>query len=427
MEKIYYKTLKENLYHERLENGLEVYLLPKKGFEKTYGLFSTKFGSVDTTFVPLGKNGMIKVEDGVAHFLEHKMFDMKDGDASDKFAMLGATSNAFTSSSRTAYLFSTTSNENQCVELLLDFVQSLDITDESVEKEKGIICQEIKMYDDDPDWRVYFGAIANLYNVHPVKVDIAGTCDSVNRTNKEMLELCYNTFYHPHNMMLFVVGNIDPDELMNVIRENQNNKEFLPEKEIQRLKVIEDDKVCIKEQIDDMNVEMNKLIVSIKVNDILTNPKDKIKRELAFNLLFDLLFSKSSSLYNKWLLEGKINETFSASFTQERDYAFILIGGDQENYKLLQDTIIDFIDNIDDLIIDQEDFERIKRKTIGNFINTYNSLESIANTFSRYYFEGICSFELVDLVNEITIDDLYGVIKYFNNEYSSSYIVKKDK
>lgn len=427
MEKIYYKTLKENLYHERLDNGLEVYLLPKKGFEKTYGLFSTKFGSVDTTFVPLGQNKMIKVEDGVAHFLEHKMFDMKDGDASDKFAMLGATSNAFTSSSRTAYLFSTTSNENECVELLLDFVQSLDITDESVEKEKGIICQEIKMYDDDPDWRVYFGAIANLYNTHPVKVDIAGTCESVNRTNKEMLELCYNTFYHPHNMMLFVVGNIDPDELMSVIKVNQNSKVFLPEKEINRLEIIEDEKVCVKEQIDDMNVEMNKLIVSIKINDILTDPKDKIKRELSFNLLFDLLFSKSSSLYNKWLSEGKINETFSASFTQERDYAFILIGGDQENYKLLQDTIINFIDNINDLVIDINDFERIKRKTIGNFINTYNSLESIANTFSRYYFEGICSFELVDLVNEVTIDDLYNITKYFNNEYASSYVVKKDK
>lgn len=144
MEKIYYQTLKETLFHEKLENGLEVYLLPKIGFEKTYGLFSTRFGSIDTTFVPLGQKEMIKVEDGIAHFLEHKMFDMENGDAADEFAKLGASSNAFTSSSRTAYLFSTTTNENDCVELLLDFVQSLNITDESVEKEKGIICQEIK-------------------------------------------------------------------------------------------------------------------------------------------------------------------------------------------------------------------------------------------------------------------------------------------
>ena len=239
MEKIYYQTLKETLFHEKLENGLEVYLLPKIGFEKTYGLFSTRFGSIDTTFVPLGQKEMIKVEDGIAHFLEHKMFDMENGDAADEFAKLGASSNAFTSSSRTAYLFSTTTNENDCIELLLDFVQSLNITDESVEKEKGIICQEIKMYDDDPDWRVYFGAIANLYHKHPVKIDIAGTCETVNNTYKDMLELCYQTFYHPHNMMLFVVGNINPEELIGVIKENQNKKHFLSENVIQRLKIEE--------------------------------------------------------------------------------------------------------------------------------------------------------------------------------------------
>lgn len=427
MEKIYYQTIKETLFHEKLDNGLEVYLLPKADFEKTYGLFSTKFGSVDTTFVPLGQKDMIKVEDGIAHFLEHKMFDMKNGDAADEFAKLGASSNAFTSSSRTAYLFSTTTNENECVELLLDFVQSLDITDESVEKEKGIICQEIKMYDDDPDWRVYFGAISNLYHIHPVKIDIAGTCETVNNTYKNMLETCYNTFYHPHNMMLFVVGNIEPEVLIQRIKENQNKKHFLKETEIKRLKIEEPLSVAIKEQIDIMQVEMNKLIVSIKVNEIPDNPKDKIKRELAFKLLFDLYFSKSSTLYNDWLSKGYINETFSTSFTQERDYAFILIGGDQDDYLLLQKTIFEFIEHIDDYEISEDDFERIKRKTIGNFINSYNSLESIANTFSRYYFEGICSFDLVDYVNKITINDLNDIKKYFNKELSSSYIVKKDK
>ena len=145
------------------------------------------------------------------------------------------------------------------------------------------------------------------------------------------------------------------------------------------------------------------------------------------NLLFDLCFSKSSSLYNEWLEKGFINETFSASFTQERDYAFILMGGDQDDYKLLQKTIFDFIDHIQDLEIAEDDFERIKRKTIGNFINSYNSPESIANTFSRYYFEGICSFDLVDYVSKMTIADLNDVKKYFDKEYASSYIVKKDK
>ena len=427
MEKIYYQTLKETLYHEQMENGLQVYLLPKYGFEKTYGLFSTCFGSIDTSFVPIGQSNMVKVEDGIAHFLEHKMFDMKEGDASDKFASLGASSNAFTSSSRTAYLFSTTSHEQQCVELLLDFVQSLDITDESVEKEKGIICQEIKMYDDDPDWRVYFGSIENLYHIHPVKIDIAGTCKSVQQTYKDMLELCYQTFYHPSNMMLFVVGNINPEKMMSVIKNNQDHKSFMQANIIERMTYDEPKSVAVKEKIETMQVEMNKIIVSIKVNDVMNDAISKIKRELSFNILFDLLFSKSSPLYNEWLSKEIINESFSANFTQERDYAFIQMGGDQDDYQILYDTLMDFIRHIDQIEINKEDFERIKRKNIGNLINTFNSPESIANLFSRYYFEGIDAMSLVDYITDITIDDIKDILQYFQEEMTSVFIVKKNK
>ena len=426
MEKIYFETLKETLYHEKMANGLQVYLLPKMGFEKTYGLFSTKFGAIDTTFIPLNKDEMIKVEDGIAHFLEHKMFDMSDGDASEKFAKLGASTNAFTSSSRTAYLFSTTSNEYACIELLLDFVQKLEITPESVEKEKGIIGQEIKMYDDDPDWQVYFGSIQNLYQQHPVAVDIAGTVETVNRTDKDMLELCYNTFYHPSNMMIFVVGNIDPDKAMATIKENQDKKNFSLANPIVLKKVNEPKEIKTKEKVLTMDVEMNKIIVSIKVNEILENPKDKIKRELALNLLFDLLFSKSAKLYNDWLNQGIINDSFSASFTQERDYAFIQIGCDCNDYETLKEKLLDLIKDFDTIKIDQEDFNRIKKKNIGLFINMFNSPESIANLFSRYYFEGTNAFDLVDEVVKLEIDDIYDVFKYFDLQYTSVCIVKKN-
>lgn len=425
MEKIYFDTLKETLFHEKMDNGLEVYLLPKPGFEKTYGLFSTKFGAIDTTFVPLNGDEMIKVEDGIAHFLEHKMFDMNGTDASDEFAKLGASTNAFTSSSRTAYLFSTTSNEYPCIELLLDFVQKLEITPESVEKEKGIIAQEIKMYDDDPDWRVYFGSIQNLYNHHPVGIDIAGTVDTVNRIDKLMLETCYNTFYHPSNMMLFVVGNIDAKQAMDVIRNNQDNKDFKLANQIVCQQNIEPCNVKVKENVLTMDVEMNKIIVSIKINDILTDPKEKIKRELSMNLLFDLLFSKSSKLYNDWLNEGIINDSFSASFTQERDYAFIQIGCDCDDYETLKEHLFTLIQNFKEIKIAENDFERIKKKNIGLFINLFNSPESIANLFSRYYFEGTIALNLVDEVAKIQLDDIYAMFKYFDFEYTSACIVKK--
>ena len=425
MEKIYFETLKETLYHEKMENGLEVYVLPKPGFEKTYGLFSTRFGAVDTEFVPINGDEMIKVEDGIAHFLEHKMFDMNGTDASDEFAKLGASTNAFTSSSRTAYLFSTTSTEYPCIELLLDFVQKLEITPESVEKEKGIISQEIKMYDDDTDWQVYFGSIQNLYNNHPVSIDIAGTVETVNRTNKEMLETCYNTFYHPSNMMLFVVGNIDANKAMDVIRENQAKKDFKMAKKIVRKQNIEPNNLKTKENILTMDVEMNKIIMSIKINDIFDDPKAKIKRELSMNLLFDLLFSKSAKLYNDWLNKGIINDSFSASFTQERDYAFAQIGCDCDDYETLKEHLLALIKDFDQIKIEEKDFNRIKKKNMGLFINLFNSPDSIANIFSRYYFEGTNALNLVDELAQITLEDIYQVFKYFDLENTSVCIVKK--
>lgn len=424
MQVIEYSTLKETLYYEELDNGLKVFLLPKEGFSKTYGLFSTCFGSVDTTFVPLNEKDMIKVPDGIAHFLEHKMFEMKDGDASEKFARLSASTNAFTSSSRTAYLFSTTANELECIELLLDFVQDIYLTESSVEKEKGIINQEIGMYDDDPDWRCYFGSIQNLYVNHPVKIDIAGTVETVSEIDKDTLEKCYHTFYHPSNMMLFVVGNIEPNKTMNFIKKNQNNKDFRKEENIVRKENIESNHVDKKEEILHMSVTMPKVIVSMKINDILTNGKDKLKREMAMNLLLDILFSKSSPLYDKWLNEGIINDSFSANFTQERDYCFIQVGGDTLKPDSLKNEIINLLSHIDEYKIDEKDFIRNKKKNIGLLINMFNSPESIANIFSRYYFEGIMAFDLIDTVNQMTIEDIYELYSLFNKELLSTFIVK---
>lgn len=423
MKAIKYPTLKETLYFEEMPNGLKVYLLPKAGFSKTYGLFSTRFGSIDTTFVPLHEEKMLKVPDGIAHFLEHKMFEMQDGDASEAFAKLGASTNAFTSSSRTAYLFSTTSHEKECIALLLDFVQDIYLTDENVEKEKGIINQEIGMYDDDPDWRCYFGSIQNLYQNHPVKIDIAGTVETVASINKATLEKCYHTFYHPSNMMLFVVGNIDAHETMNLIRENQQQKHFSLENPIQRAIVDEPLDVDQKEAILHMDVTMPKMIVSMKINDILTKPQERLKRELAMNLLLDIFFAKSSTLYDEWLNEELINDSFSAQFIQERDYCFLQIGGDTLYPERLKEKIFYFIEHIQEYDIHQNDFLRLKKKTMGILISLFNSPESIANMFSRYYFEGIMIFDLIDCLDSLTIEDLISLRKLFDLQYTSSYTI----
>ena len=423
MKVIKYPTLKETLYFEEMPNGLKVYLLPKVGFSKTYGLFSTRFGSVDTTFVPLHEQDMIKVPDGIAHFLEHKMFEMEDGDASEAFAKLGASTNAFTSSSRTAYLFSTTSHEKECIELLLDFVQDIYLTDENVEKEKGIINQEIGMYDDDPDWRCYFGSIQNLYQHHPVKIDIAGTVETVASIDKATLEKCYHTFYHPSQMMLFVVGHINPDEIMKLIQDNQQQKHFSKENPIQRAVVNEPLDVAQKEAVLHMDVTMPKIIVSMKINTILTMPQERLKRELAMNLFLDIFFAKSSSLYDEWLNEELINDSFSAQFTQERDYCFLQIGGDTLYPEQLKEKILYFIEHIHEYDIRQEDFLRLKKKTMGIMISLFNSPESIANMFSRYYFEGIMIFDLIDCLNALTMDDLMSLRDLFDEHYATSFTI----
>ena len=423
MKVIKYPTLKETLYFEEMPNGLKVYLLPKVGFSKTYGLFSTRFGSVDTTFVPLHEQDMIKVPDGIAHFLEHKMFEMEDGDASEAFAKLGASTNAFTSSSRTAYLFSTTSHEKECMELLLDFVQDIYLTDENVEKEKGIINQEIGMYDDDPDWRCYFGSIQNLYQHHPVKIDIAGTVETVASIDKATLEKCYHTFYHPSQMMLFVVGHINPDEIMKLIQDNQQQKHFSKENPIQRAVVNEPLDVAQKEAVLHMDVTMPKIIVSMKINTILTKPQERLKRELAMNLFLDIFFAKSSSLYDEWLNEELINDSFSAQFTQERDYCFLQIGGDTLYPERLKEKILYFIEHIHEYDIHQEDFLRLKKKTMGIMISLFNSPESIANMFSRYYFEGIMIFDLIDCLNALTMDDLMSLRDLFDEHYATSFTI----
>ena len=427
MEVINYDNIKETLYHEVLNNGLNVYIVPKEGYTKTYGLFSTKFGSVDTEFIPINENNMIKVPDGVAHFLEHKMFEMKDGDVSEKFAKLGASTNAFTSFARTCYLFNTVENQYDCINLLLDFVQELYITDESIEKEKGIINQEIGMYDDDPSWQLYFSSIQNLYHNHPVKIDIAGDITSVSKIYKSDLEKCYNTFYHPSNMMLFIVGNVDVNQCMKLIVDNQNIKSFINIPKIKRKVINEPNTVFEKTKNIKMDISMEQLILSIKVNYIPSDPKDRLKQELCCNLLLDILFSSSSILVEEWEKEGLINDTFGGSYTSERDYAFIQIGGESTKLDELEVKLNHLITNINDLYIDDETFNRIKKMNYGSLITLLNNPENIGNTFTKYYHDSIIFFDIYKLLESITVEDIQSILPLFDiNNASITKLLKID-
>ncbi|WP_153123828.1 EF-P 5-aminopentanol modification-associated protein YfmH [Peribacillus tepidiphilus] len=417
MKKIPFDQLKEELYFEKLPNGLDVYILPKEGFNKSYATFTTKYGSVDNHFKPLHKDEFVKVPDGIAHFLEHKLFEKEDGDVFQQFSKQGASANAFTSFTRTAYLFSSTSQFQRNLETLIDFVQAPYFSDQTVEKEKGIIGQEITMYDDNPDWRLYFGLIQNMYHHHPVKIDIAGTIESISKITKEMLYECYETFYHPSNMLLFVVGPVNPEETMNFIKENQSKKDYKNQPEIERRFEQEPEAVAKKKQVLKMNVQSSKCLVGIKAPAKILQGEEMLKHELTINLVLDILFGKSSKMYDDLYSAGLIDSTFSYDYTKEKDFGFAMIGGDTDSPDELAEKISSYLlAQKNNKEITEEVLSRTKKKKIGGFLRALNSPEYIANQFTRYAFNEMNLFDVVPMLEKITLDDIHSSLNEMVSE-----------
>ncbi|GGJ56438.1 putative Zn-dependent peptidase [Anoxybacillus voinovskiensis] len=429
MEKIVYDQLQEQLYYEKMPNGLDVYLLPKKAFNKTYAVFTTKYGSVDNQFVPRGKMEMKRVPDGIAHFLEHKLFEKEDGDVFHQFSKQGASANAFTSFTRTAYLFSSTSDVEKNVETLIDFVQSPYFSEQTVEKEKGIIGQEIRMYDDNPDWRLYFGVIESLYQNHPVKIDIAGTVESIADITKELLYECYETFYHPSNMLLFIVGPIDEQAMMEQIRRNQAKKTFTAPEPVQRYVYEEPKEVATPRRVIPMHVQTSKCLVGIKAKHIFSKGKEKLTHELAMNVLLDYLFGKSSAHYERLYQTGIIDETFAYDYTEEESFGFAIVGGDTSDPDRLSEELKQMILSFEPSMLTAEALERAKKKKIGAFLRALNSPEYIANQFTRYAFHETSLFEVAKVLQSLTVDDVRKVADecFHESQLAVCQVVPKEK
>ncbi|MFY0741910.1 pitrilysin family protein [Solibacillus silvestris] len=417
METIEFQQLDETLYYKQLNNGLDVYILPKKGFSKTFVTFTTKYGSIDRTFVPIGETEPVTVPDGIAHFLEHKMFEKEDGDVFQKFSEVGAQANAFTSFTRTAYLFSATDHIYKSTETLLNFVQEPYFTEETVNKEKGIIGQEITMYDDQPDWRLYFGAIENMYHNHPVKIDIAGTIESIDGITAEHLYTCYNTFYHPSNMLLFVIGAVDPVEMMAFIEDNQNKKTFQKPTDLKRLYDEEPTNVAEKERVLHMDVQKPKVYVGLKAKQVDLSGEEMLKHELAVQIGVECLFGRASSFYTDVYENGLIDESYGYDFSLENGYGFALIGSDSDQPEQLAKLIKEKLAQSEqENLFTSEDVERIKRKKIGFFLRALNSIEFIANQFTRYKFNDMNLFDVVPVLETITVEDIVNAFKTIQGE-----------
>jgi len=417
MKKIQFDNLQETLYNETLDNGLDVYILPKRGFSKTFVTFTTKYGSIDRTFIPRGKTEEVTVPDGIAHFLEHKMFEKEDGDVFQKFSVNGASANAFTSFTRTAYLFSATEKLYDNTEVLLDFVQEPYFTEKTVDKEKGIIAQEITMYDDQPDWRLYFGTIENLFYEHPVKIDIAGTVATIQDITAEHLYECYETFYHPSNMVLFVVGAVDPAEMMAFIKKNQDAKTFDEPAEIERRFPTEIDTAAITDRTLEMDVSKPKFNMGMKCNNTDIEGEEMLIQELSAGLVLDILFGRSSDFFTESYKDGLIDESFSYDFTMEKGFGFAMVGSDTDQPEELEAAIRKTIRNAAETwpITDVE-LNRMRKKKIGQFMRSLNSPEFIANQFTRYTFNNMNLFDVVPTLEKLTLEKLKEAFHTFTDE-----------
>ncbi|KAA5807270.1 EF-P 5-aminopentanol modification-associated protein YfmH [Thermoanaerobacterium thermosaccharolyticum] len=412
MREIFNEMIKEKMYHYEHESGLNVYVMPKKGFIKQYAMFATHYGSNDSEFIVPGETEKTLVPDGIAHFLEHKMFEEEEGSIFEEFSKNGASANAYTNFTTTAYLFSSTDNFYDNLKLLLDFVQRPYFTDENVEKEKGIIAQEIRMYDDDPSWRLFFNMLGGLYHLHPVKVDIAGTIESISKIDKDILYKCYRTFYHPSNMVLFAVGDIDINKVLDIV--NNSVKTDKRQGEIKRIYPNEPESINKNYVEQKMAVSMPLFNIGFKDNDVGYGGKKLLKKDIVTQICLEILAGRSSDLYEELYNDGLIDSTFDTEYVGEIDHGYSIIGGQSNDPEAVKQAVLDKISKVNS--IDDSDLNRIKRKITGRFLKSFNSVEGISHNFITYYMRGINILDYTTTIEEITHEDVLNRFKTFFNE-----------
>lgn len=416
------ERLNEKLYLYEHPSGLKAYVMPKPGYTKKYATFATHYGSINNEFIIPGEQAATRMPDGVAHFLEHKLFEQKDGSVMDKFSKLGSNPNAYTGFNATVYLFSCTDRFEENFQLLLDFVQNPYITGESVEKEKGIIGQEIRMYEDDPGWRVFFNYLAALYINHPVKIDIAGSVESISKINRDSLYKCYNTFYHPSNMVIFIVGDVDVNGTLEIVEKAIKTSE--KKGEIKR--IFPDEPQTINKPVVEQKLVVAQPLFQMGFKD----PKAGLKgqeaqmRELAVRMLQEIIMGRSSDLYRELYEEGLINDTFEMDYMLEDNYGLSAFGGESRDPIKVRDRFFKEIAGLQKRQLDEKIFRRVKKSTLGKFLRQFNSVERISHGFIANYFKSINIFDYFHMYDKITLEVLNSTFgEHFNTDRMAISIV----
>lgn len=426
MNKIDYKTIRECKYEKVLDNGLKVVIIPKKGFIKYFASFSTSFGALNKEYISINTNMKAIIPNGVAHFLEHKMFEMSDGtDATAYFSDLGVDSNAFTDYNQTSYIISGTSNLEEAVSYLLDFVQSPYFTKENVEKEKGIIIQEYNMYNDQANEILNKELMKSMYHNMAYNEDVVGNIDDINSITKEILQDAYDTFYHPSNMLFCLVGDVDPDRIIKLIEENQNQKQFKKNNVNEIVEIKEEDEILEVEKTIKMDVVYPKVSIGIKLPYDDYSGNKNLTLEIKFKIFLEMLIGSMSDSYQDMLDKEYIGTEYRYSIRIDNHSSYIKISSDSKKPHKFIEYIKNKIAYAKEMLIDEESFNNIKKAFFGSVLMSLNDVEYIGVSYPEYYFKNCEFFEAIEELHNLKSSDLEEIKKYFDLSKLSTLIIDK--
>lgn len=394
-------------------SGLKVLVMEKPDFSSCYALFGTKYGSIDTSFSTDGGKTFLNVPEGIAHFLEHKLFESEDGDAFSRYAETGASANAYTSFDRTCYLFSCSNRFYDNFDILLDFVQHPYFTEQTVNKEQGIIGQEIRMYDDSPSWRVLFNMLEAMYYEHPVRIDIAGTTDSIAKITYNLLYDCYNTFYNPANMFIAVAGNVNADEIAAIVEKRIIERE--PVKVI-RGSVNEPDRV--KENYTEQCLDVASPLFCLGFKEALTAPEKTAAERIAMGVTLEILAGDCSQLYKELTDSELINDEFETEYFTGNGYAAVMFSGESEEPYRVKEKIVCEINRLINDGIDKELLSTVKKAMYGDILRRFNNCESIASAMAECAMFGYGLFDEQELISAVGESEVIGCLKQLKEEKS---------
>ncbi len=416
------ERLGEKYYEISHESGLKMFVYPKENYSSSYVIFGTRYGSIDTQFKLGTDSEYTAVPEGIAHFLEHKLFESEELDAFARYAKTGANANAYTSFDRTCYLFSCSENLKANLEILMDFVTHPYFTEQTVQKEQGIIGQEIKMTEDDPMWASLFLLLGAMYKNHPVQIEIAGTVESISHITADLLYRCYDVFYNMSNMAFCAVGNVDAETVLEVA------DRLLPKKppiKIERKFFDEPD--AVNTPYAEKKMAVNTPLFALGFKEKLESPEKSGRDIILMQTVLDVLCSKTSALYNEMLADGLINSSFEYEYFTGYGYAAPIFSGESENPREVEKRIKAAVVSLQREGVSEADFKRVRKKLYGRSIMSFNSADEIANNVIASAFAGESVFDGPEILGSITLDEVNRRLKDIDTERSSLSVINPEE